>query len=196
MKRTVGRCIALVAGIAIAAPALAAWKLVAEGETFTHEKSGYSIQYPPGWRWVKMPFGDETLATRDGAPLQAISVDFRKHKKAFRALNQDSTPDLMPLELAEKIVAEATQARSLQNVEILSDEPTEVSGRPGFRLLIAYRTTVDAGSLRYREVVVGANSPQGIFIVSYRAPTLHYFDRDLAAFEKSLATFTITDKSK
>jgi hypothetical protein len=196
MKRTASRLVALLAGFAFALPALAAWKLVAEGETFTHARSGYSIQYPPGWRWIKMPFGDETVATRDGAPIQAISVDFRKHRKAFRVLNQDSTPDMMPQELAQKIVAEATQARSLQNVEILSDEPTMLAGRPGFRLLVAYRTAVDAGSLRYREIVVGANSPQGIFIVSYRAPVLHYFERDVATFEKSLATFAITDRAK
>jgi hypothetical protein len=196
MKPGAKQLIVFVMGVAFAAPALAAWKLVAEGETVTHEKSGYSIQYPEGWRWIKMPFGDETLATRDGAPIQAIAVDFRRHKKAFRALNMDSTPEMMPQELAQKIVAEATQARSLQNVEILSDEPTMLAGRPGFRLLVAYRTAVDAGSLRYREIVVGTNSPQGIFIVSYRAPVLHYFERDIASFEKSLATFAITDKAK
>jgi hypothetical protein len=177
-------------------PALAAWKVVGEGETFSHPKSGYSIRYPTGWRWIKMPFGDETVAPRDGVPIQAISVDFRKHKKAFRVLNQDSTPAMLPQELAEKIIAEATQARSLQNVEILSDEPTTLAGRPGFRVLFSYRTAVDAGSIRFREIVVGANSPQGIFIVSYRAPVLHYFEHDLATFEQALATFSISDKEK
>ncbi len=192
MNRNAGRAIALLAGIAFAMPALAAWKVVAEGETYRHEKSGYSIQYPAGWRWIK--FGDVSLATRDGAPIQMILVDFRKHKKAFRTLNQDSTPAMMPQELAERVVAEATKERSLQNVEVLSDEPATLAGRPGFRLLVAYRSAVDAGSVRYREIVLGANSPQGIFIISYRAPVLHYFERDVATFEKSLATFAIVDK--
>jgi hypothetical protein len=123
-----------------------------------------------------------------------IGVDFRKHKNAFRALKQDSSPDMMPQDLAQKLVAEATSARGLQNMEVLSDEPVTLAGRPGFRLHLAYRTAVDAGSVRYEEFVVGANSPQGIFIVSYRAPHLHFFRRDAEAFETSLATFAIADK--
>lgn len=195
MNRALIRTLALLAGLALAAPAGAAWKEVVEGTPFVHKNSGYSIQYPAGWRWIKLPFGDETIATRDGPAIHGISVDYRKHRKAFRALNQDSTPDMMPQELAQKIIAEATQARSLQNVQILSDEPAMVAGRPGFRVLFSYRTAVDAGSLRYKEFVVGTNSPQGIFIVSYRAPVLRYFDRDVESFEKSLATFAIADKA-
>ncbi len=187
------RAVALLAGLAVAAPALA-WKLVDAGTPFVHKGSGYSIQYPPGWRWVKMPFGDETLATRDGPAIQLISVDFRKHRNAFRALKQDSTPDMMPQELAQKLGAEATSARGLQNMEILSDEPVTLAGRPGFRLHLAYRASVDAGSVRYEEVVVGANSPQGIFIISYRAPHLHFFTRDVPQFEQALASFTIADQ--
>lgn len=193
MNRTPVRAAVVLAGLLVALPALA-WKLVAEGTPFTH-KTGYSIQYPAGWRWVKMPFGDETLATRDGPDLQLIAVDFRKHKGAFRALKQDSSPEMMPQELAQKLVAEATSARGLQNMEILSDEPILLAGRPGFRLHLAYRSSVDAGSVRYEEIVVGANSPQGIFIVSYRAPHLHYFRRDAASFETSLASFKIADKA-
>ncbi len=192
MNRTPVHAAVVLAGLLVASPALA-WKLVAEGAPFTH-KTGYSIQYPAGWRWVKMPFGDETLATRDGPDLQLIAVDFRKHKGAFRALKQDSSPAMMPQELAQKLVAEATSARGLQNMEILSDEPTTLAGRPGFRLHLAYRTSVDAGSVRYEEYVVGASSPQGIFIISYRAPHLHFFGRDKEIFEQSLATFAISDK--
>lgn len=194
MNRTSLRVAVLLAGLLASAPALA-WKVVAEGVPFVH-KTGYSIQYPAGWKWVKMPFGDETLATRDGPALQAIGVDFRKHKNAFRALRQDSTPAMMPQELADKLVAEATSARGLQNMEILSNEPLTLAGRPGFRLHLAYRVGGDTGSVRYEEYVVGANSPQGIFVIFYRAPRLHFFQRDSDAFEKSLASFAITDKAK
>lgn len=189
------RIVALVAGLVAAAPAVA-WKPVLAGTPFTHERSGYTIQYPAGWRYIKMPLSDETLSTRDGPDLQAIYTDFRKHKKAFRALGQDSTPEMMPRELAEKIVAEATQARGLQNVQVLANEPTMLSGRPGFRLHFSYKTGVDVGSVRYEEFVVGANSPQGIFLVGYRAPVLHYFARDVLTFDTSLATFSIADKPK
>lgn len=192
MKKLTTRVAALLLGVAAAAPAMA-WKLVAEGTPFSH-KSGYSIQYPPGWRWIKRPAGDESVATRDGIWLQQIFVDFRKHKNAFRALKQDSNPEMMPQELAEKYVSEMAAAGSLQNMEILSNEPALLAGRPAFRVHVAYRASVDMGSVRYQAIVVGANSPQGIFLVAYDAAVLHYFKRDLETFERALATFAIADK--
>ena len=187
------RALVLLTGMAVAAPA-AAWKIVLEGQPFKHEKSGYSIQYPAGWRYIKMPFGDETVATRDGIWLQQVFVDFRKHKKAFPALKKDATPDMMPQELAEKYVADMTSAGGLQNMEVLSDEPTLLAGRPAFRVHLAYRSAVDVGSVRYQAIVIGANSPQGIFLVGYDAAVLHYFAHDVETFEKTLATFAIADK--
>lgn len=193
MNKAGTRALVLLMGMAVAAPA-AAWKLVLDGQPFTHAKTGYTIQYPAGWRYMKMMFGDETVATRDGPSLQRIYVDFRKHKKAFRALNKDATPEMMPQELAEKVVAEIETACSCQDMEVLSDEPTTLAGRPAFRLHLAYRSAVDAGSVRYQAFIVGANLPQGIFLVGYVAPVLHYFVRDIEAYDKALATFTIVDK--
>lgn len=190
MSKTGTRVLALLAGMIISMPALA-WKLVIDGQPISHKGSGYSIQYPTGWRYIKS--GDETIATRDGPALQMIYVDFRKHKNAFRALKQNATPEMMPQELAEKIVAEMSTAGSLQNMQVLSDEPTLLAGRPAFKVHVSYRTAVDAGSVRYEGIVVGANSPQGIFLVGYRAPVLHYFSRGLKFYDEALATFAIAE---
>ena len=194
MNKTGIRVVALLAGLTVAWPALA-WKMVMEGQPFVHKASGYSIQYPTGWRYAKMPFGDETVATRDGPCLQRIYVDFRKHKKAFRALGKDATPDMMPQELAEKIVAELVAAGSLQHMEVLSNEPITLAGRPGFKVHVSYRTAVDAGSVRYESIVVGTNSPQGIFLVGYVGSVLNYFARDLESYDRTLATFTVANQA-
>lgn len=180
-------------GIAAPAPALA-WKLVAEATPFVHKTSGYSVQFPVGWRWSKSPFGPDTIATRDGPALQVIGVDFRNHRNAFSALKQDSSPDMAPQELAQRLVADATARNALTNVEILSDQPTMLAGRPAFRVHMAYTATVETAGLRYEEIIVGANSPQGLFIIRYAAPKLHYFARGLPEFENALATFKIDDK--
>ena len=190
MKRTVIRGLVLLAGLAVSLQA-AAWKIVVDGQPVTHKGSGYSIQFPAGWRYDK--YGDFSLATRDGPALQRIYVDFRKHKKAFRALGKDATPEMMPQELAEKIVAEMEAAGSLQNMQVLSNEPIILAGRPAFRVHVTFRSAVDAGSVRYEGIVVGANSPQGIFLVGYSGPVLHYFARDVETYDKTLATFTIAE---
>jgi hypothetical protein len=185
------------AGFGAALPSTAfAWKLVAEGTPFVHGTSGYSIQFPDGWRWTKAPFTADTIATRDGPALQVIGVDFRKHRNAFAAIKQGSTPEMPPQELSQKLVADATARNALTNVEVLSDQPTTLGGRPAFRLHLAYTQTVGSGGLRYEEIVVGANSPQGLFVVRYAAPKLHYFERSLEPFEKALTTFVIDDKQR
>lgn len=171
------------------------WALVAEDQAFADAASGYTIQYPAGWRWLKPSKKNaSTFATRDGAALQNISVEVRAHKDAFPALKQKAQPDMLPHEFAEKVVAEESAYH--QNVEILSNEPAMVGGRPGFRIDLIHRVTTGAASLRYREVVLGTNAPQGVFIVHYRATVLHHFDRDLEAFEKALASLVIEERAK
>jgi hypothetical protein len=184
------RIIVLLAGMAVAVPAIA-WKIVMQGQPFTHKASGYSIQYPAGWRYEK--YGDFSFTTRDGPCMQKIYVDFRKHKKAFPALGKDATPEMMPQELAEKIVEEMEADGSLQNMQVLSNEPTTLAGRPAFKVHVSFRTSVDAGSVRYEGIVVGANSPQGIFLVGYSGSVLNYFARDLETYDKTLATFAISE---
>jgi hypothetical protein len=191
MSKAAIRTLALLAGMAFAVPAMAAWKIVMEGQPYTHKASGYSVQFPAGWRYNK--FGDFSVATRDGPCLQRIHVDFRKHKKAFRALSKDSTPEMLPQELAEKIVAEMEAAGSLQNMQVISNEPTTLAGRPAFRVHVSFRSAVDAGSVRYEGIVVGANSPQGIFLVGYSGSVLNYFARDVETYDKTLATFAIAE---
>lgn len=188
MSKTGIRVLVMLAGMTIALPAMA-WKMVLEGQPLTHKASGYSVQFPSGWRYNK--FGDFSLATRDGPCLQRIYVDFRKHKKAFRALGKDSTPEMTPQELAEKIVAEMEAAGSLQNMQVLTNEPTTLAGRPAFKVHVSFRDAVDAGSVRYEAIVVGANSPQGIFLVGYVGSVFNYFARDMETYDKTLATFAI-----
>jgi hypothetical protein len=190
MSKAAIRILVLLAGMAVVAPAMA-WKIVMEGKPYTHKASGYTIQYPAGWRYETM--GDGILATRDGPCMQKMYVDFRTHKNAFIVLGQDATPEMMPQELAEKIVEEMQADGSLQNMQVLSNEPTTLAGRPAFRVHVSFRTSVDAGSVRYESIVVGASSPQGIFLVGYSGAVLNYFARDVETYDKTLATFAIAE---
>ena len=182
-------CAAVLALFAV--PALAGWKVAESGKPFTHKPSGYSIQFPAGWKYAKLLFSDESGATRDGPNLQAIWVDFRKHKLAFKALKKDSAVDMLPQDLAQNLVADMAKERNLQDMKMLTDEPAELAGRPAFRIQFEYRTPVDRGSVRYREIVVGTVNEKGLYLVGYRAPVLHYFARDIAPYEESVKSFSI-----
>ena len=192
MKRKVLAAAALLLSFAL--PALAGWKLAEEGKPFSHKPSGYSIQFPAGWKYAKLLFSDESGATRDGPDLQAIFVDFRKHKLAFKALKKDSGADMLPQDLAQNLVADMTKERNLQDIKLLADEPAELAGRPAFRIQFEYRTPVDRGSVRYQEIIVGTVNDKGLYLVGYRAPVLHYFARDISVFESALQSFAIASK--
>lgn len=170
-----------------------AWKIVEAGAPFTHKASGYSVQFPPGWKYSKLWFSDESGASRDGPSLQTIFVDFRSHKSAFRALKQKSSATMLPQDLAQTLVADMTKERGLENVTTISDEPTMLAGRPGFRLMFEYKAPVQRGAVRLREIVVGTVNDRGLYLVGFRAPVLHYFDRDVAMFETALQSFAIAD---
>lgn len=189
MSRKILGCAALI--VMFAVPAFAGWKLAEGGKPFSHKPSGYSIQFPAGWKYSKLLFSDESGATRDGPDLQAIWVDFRKHKLAFKALKKNSAIDMLPQDLAQNLIADMAKERNLQDMKMLTDEPAELAGHAAFRIQFEYRTPVDRGSVRYREIVVGTVNEKGLYLVGYRAPVLHYFARDLAPFEESLRTFAI-----
>lgn len=193
-KRVIRQSIAALVLAALPAAAFA-WKIADPAQPFKHKGSGYSVQFPQGWKYAKLWFSDESGATREGPALQSIFVDFRSHKSAFKALKQKSTPTMLPQDLAQQLVADMTKERGLENVAILADEPAMLAGRPGFRLRFEYRLPVQRGAIRYQEVVIGTVNEKGLYLLGYRAPVLHYFDRDLPAFEETLKTFAIAEAS-
>lgn len=175
-------------------PALAAgWNLADVGSPYVSDKLGYSIQFPPGWRYNPGFFAGKCIATRDGPDLAAMYVEVRKHKNAFKEIKQSSAPDSLPQDLAQWYVANLQADRSMESVTVLADEPAELAGLPAFRVHLAYRFVVDKGAVRYEEIVVGAVNDRGLFVVGYRAPVLHYFARYRDEFEQSLGTFSIQE---
>ena len=192
MKRIV---LGLVLGWLIAAPqALAAgWRLADVDSPYVSDKLGYSIQFPPAWRYNPGFFEGKCIATRDGPDLAAMYVEVRKHKNAFKEIKQSSAPDSLPQDLAQWYVANLQADRSMESVTVLRDEPAELAGLPAFRVHLAYRFVVDKGAVRYEEIVVGAVNDRGLFVVGYRAPVLHYFARYRDEFERSLGSFAIQD---
>ncbi len=99
--------LSLSAGLLLPSTALA-WNVAEANKPFTHQSSGYSVQFPPGWKYNKLWFSDESGATRDGPALQAVFVDFRAHKSAFKAIKKQSTATMLPQETAEHLVADMT----------------------------------------------------------------------------------------
>ncbi len=162
------------------------WQMM-NGTAVVESKYGYSYVAPSGWYLAPGRATDgQRRFTRDGSSLQLILSGRIKHKKAFEAQEKDSSPDMLPQELAENYIAELKASFANDTIEVLSNEPAQLGGQPGIRLVIELKT--DAG-LRYRSVHYAATTQAGLYLLRFSAPVLHFFDRYVDDFEQSVPTF-------
>lgn len=162
-------------------------RVAVAGKAFESRSGGYAIEFPAGWKYNGS--GTSCAASRDGFDLNALSVEIRKHKDAFKAIKKKSSEQSLPQELAENFIANMKAAGGNESIEVLENDPAELAGKPAFRLHLKYRVPIDIGALDYEHIVVGAATPKGLLLVSYRAPSLHYFAAQRAAFEAALTSF-------
>ena len=95
---------------------------------------------------------------------------------------------MLPSELADLAIAElrAGQEQKLPSLEVLSNAPAEIGGHNGFALHLRFQT--DQG-LRMELLMRGFVDQRGFYLLTYRAPTLHYFERDRPVFESLVSSF-------
>lgn len=146
----------------------------------------YHVSLPAGW--VRFEKDDTVLLSRDGPDLQRVRVEYRTHDKGFESLKRTSSPGMLPSELADLMIAEirAASEQKLPSLEVLSNTPVEIGGQTGFALHLRFKT--DQG-LRVELLIHGFVDERGFYLLSYRAPTLHYFERDRPVFESIASSF-------
>jgi len=178
-----GRRVLTVAALALAGCAHD-WERVGPHPALAAERS-LEVRGPEGWvRWSVDP---EALAfTRDGPGVQLLVFEAYELEHAFPALERPAAASLLPSELSALALGELKTLAGVMAIEALASEPATLAGRAGFRLHV--RST-DARGLRSDNLLFGAVSEERYLLVWYRAPTLHYFERDRAAVERAVASF-------
>jgi hypothetical protein len=73
-------------------------------------------------------------------------------------------------------------------IELIENIPTTVGGKPGFRLLYSWKTK---DRLRLKRVQYGFVDGKLVYRLIYQAAARHYFDRDLATFERVRESFRL-----
>lgn len=154
------------------------------GGLYTGE--AYSLNLPEGW----MYFGKSGMyVTKDGESLQQIyivSTDINK----FEAEKKKLQKGMLPQEAAEVILDIIKSDKRLGQLAVLENQPAQLGGMEGFRLVYTYR----AGKLRYKSVYYGALQGETFYRISYNAPVRYYFDRDFAVFEEIVKSFRPVEK--
>lgn len=174
MKRLLA--VLLVVQLAACAP----WERVADSNAaFTGKKGDYSLTQPAGW--VRRTAGaDDLFLTRDGPALDVIVVSRQPHDKKLPGTKRETRADMLPIELAELAIAEWKSGGETESMELVSNTPASVGGKPAARLHIRWKNERGLPIDRLSYVLVDAN---GRLSFIYQAPAIVYFERGLPAFE-------------
>jgi hypothetical protein len=145
-----------------------------------------SVDLPGGW--VRPREAAELDATRDGYGLQSIELHRQPFGTPFGATKKTVTKTMLAEEAAEVVRDELATAYAAQSFELVDDAPANLSGTPGFKLVVRRRTP---DGLRIKELIYGAAGGDGLYLFRYAAPERYYFDRDLPAFERARETLRL-----
>ena len=157
-----------------------------------YQNSHFTFNAPLGWMLLNS--GDSVSLSKDGPDLQRIGIVFNTADKAFPTIKKPASTDMLPSELAELTIAEirVSQENGMPGMEVVSNKPVTIDGHQGFALHLRYK--LDSG-LRYESMVNGFVTPQGLYVLYFRAPTLHYFSRDQDAYNHIVETFRIKSQT-
>lgn len=129
----------------------------------------------------------ETMSvTRDGTGLHAITLTRRYPDTAFPTIKKKSNANMLAPEVADLYVAELRKRTGLERLAVVSNKPAKVNGKPGFQLVMQYKN--DEG-LRIQIMTYGFVDKTGFYTLTYRAPYLYYYERDLKVFSALVASF-------
>ncbi len=148
------------------------------------EQPDHAVVLPDGWFRLK-GVGD-LLLTRDGPPLQTVTITSRAADAPFRNTKRRMVEGMHPLEAAEAFLDDLLFDEELLQLEVMDSRPAVVGDEPGFRISLAFR---DHQGVARRSVRYGVLRGGRFFSLRYDAAERHYFDRDLAAFEDMVSTF-------
>lgn len=170
----------LIASLAACAP----WTRVDPTSRLETKRDDYTLELPLGWVRHTASAND-FFVTRDGPALNYIVVNRQPHDKKLPHTKRETRADLLPHEIAELVIAEWKSAESTANLEVISNAPVLLGGKPAVRIHVRYKN--DRG-LPIDRLTIALVDAKGRFSIQYEAPAIIYFQRGLADFKAMVAS--------
>lgn len=196
-RKSIFTAVAIAAGL-VATPALAGWKLVPAGQPISVAKSSMTVTPGEDWnRWSARPIKTSEVWTLDGTSLNELyfvaalpegKTLFRDVAKKDRPLPKFSKAMLLP-DVVEFFESSTRTALSTSLFEVDKVEPDKMSGHDAVRFTFTY--AVEGDQLPRKGIAKAAVVKGQLYLVSFVAPSIHYFDRDAAKVNKLLDTLKI-----
>ena len=168
------------------------WTRVDPGSRNESRHNDYTLDLPLGW--VKRTADTNDLfVTRDGPALNYIVVNRQPHDRKLPRTKRETRADMLPHEVAELAIAEWKSSESTANLQVLSNVPVMLGGKPAVRVHIRFKN--DRG-LPIERVMVALVDAKGRLSIQYEAPAIVYFQRGLADFDALVASIRFTQKTQ
>lgn len=169
--------------------AQAGYKLVPTGKPAAVAKSGLTVTTDRDWNRLGSRIGRNAESwTLDGLQLNDLTFYggiendktlFREVDKMNRPLPRFSSSMLLP-DIAQLFEGSYRVAVGTSLISIDSIEPAIFGGSQGFRF--TYSFTVQGEEVRRLGEARGAIVGGKLYMMTFEAPVIHYFDRDVTAF--------------
>lgn len=163
----------------LALSACAPWSAVDPNNRNVSVKDDFTLEAPLGWVRKNYDVYD-VFFSRDGPLLNFIAIDREKHERELARTKRTTSPDLLPQEIAELVIAEQKASGSRGAFSVISNRPAAIGGKPAVRVHTRWKT--ERGLLIER-LTYAMVDQKGRLAFIYEAPGLVYFPKGLADFE-------------
>ncbi|NWK98808.1 hypothetical protein DM806_24720 [Sphingobium lactosutens] len=195
MRMKSGWTAAALLALAVTTPATAGYKLMPSGTAVAVAKSGLTVT--PGIDWNRLgarPGRNAESWTLDGLSLNDVTFYggiandttlFRDAKKKTDPLPRFSSTMLAPdIALLFESSYRVSIGTSLMAIDTI--EPASFAGNPGFHF--TYNFVVQGEEVRRKGVADGAIIDGKLYMITYEAPVIHYFDAGAASAQALVAS--------
>lgn len=180
------------------ASALAGWKLIDEGQPTKVAKSAMQVTPTREWnRWTVRSIKKSEIWTIDGINLNEVYFvsGLAKGETLFKDTRKKDQPlptmsaSMELVEIPEFVESSTRLALTTSVFETTNVEPTTLGGHPAVRFNYSY--AVEGSPLRRKGLGVGTLVGGKLHLVTYTAPEIYFFERDLPEVEAIIASLTL-----
>jgi hypothetical protein len=137
--------------------------------------------------WIHAAFiADRICISKDGPSLNWIEVSHFDRSAGFPLTHTTLNGDHLITEVAEYDLAELKARFKGHTVNHLATEPAEIDGKTGFRMRLEL---IMPSGLVFDVMAYGMMDEGHFYQMLYKAPRIHYYEKELATFEDFVATF-------
>ncbi len=194
MKRII-----LLAGLLLATtPAIAAYRLMPAGREQAVGKLGLKVTPPDDWNRLGSKIGRNAESwTLDGLPLNDLSfyAGIEDGKTLFREVDRRNRPlprfakSMLPTDIVALFEGSYRVAAGTSLFTIGEVAPATLAGRPGIRF--GYSFVQQDEEVRRLGEATAAVIDGRLYLISFEAPAIHYYDRDIGAYRTLVASARI-----